>query len=143
MFSNACNSDKVVVFSKRKHGCIYIFAKPQKCIYIHTHQGCVPFTFELIRYLKFHPLSFFPPVLYSLCNKKTHSFQCKTLTFNILNQSFYLFFPEILVCFHFSYNQMKAFNIYLFLIKCKLNYLIFWQTNRGLLLKLIHGRKCL
>ncbi len=38
------NSDKVGVFSKRKHGCIYIFAKPQKCIYtvyiyiyIYTH----------------------------------------------------------------------------------------------------------
>ncbi len=31
------NTDKVGVFSKRKHGCIYIFAKPQKCIYIYIY----------------------------------------------------------------------------------------------------------
>ncbi len=88
-------------------------------------------------------------VLYSLCNNKNIYFseqnKSKTLNFNILNnralQFLIIFFlTEILVLF-FSDTEMKAWNIYLFLIKLKWNPFIFWQTNRGLLLKLIHGRK--
>ncbi len=51
----------------------------------------------------------------------------------------FFFFQKFL--FYFSDNQMKAWAIYLFLIKWKWNPDFFWQTNRGLLLKLIHGRK--
>ncbi len=87
-------------------------------------------------------------VLYSLCNNKNIYFSEKInpkrsiSTFWTIGpyNCFLFFLPEILV-FIFSDNQMKAWNIYLFFIKWKWNPFIFWQTNRGFLFKLIHGRK--
>ncbi len=81
-------------------------------------------------------------VLYSLCNNKNIYFSEKislklsiSTFWTIGPYNFFIFFiPEMFVLF-FSNNQMKAWNIYLFLIKWKWNTFIFWQTNRGLLLK--------
>ncbi len=83
-------------------------------------------------------------VLYSLCNNKNIYFseknKSKTLNFNILNNRalhFFLisFLPEFFVLF-FSNNQMKAWNIYLFLIKWKWNPFIFLANKQRFTVKI-------
>ncbi len=87
-------------------------------------------------------------VLYSLCNNKNIYFSEKispklsiSTFWTIGPYNFFFLFFFFQNFFLFSDNQMKAWNIYLLLIKWKWSPFIFWQTNRGLLLKLIHGRK--
>ncbi len=112
---------------------------------VHIRTGTVPVSVPEIRY--WYPTVPFS-VLYSLCNNKSIHFseknKSKTLNFNILNNRALQFLSSRNYCvLFFSDNQMKAWNIYLFLIKWKWNPFIFCQTNRGLLLKLIHGRNIL
>ncbi len=55
------------------------------------------------------------------------TFEPVPIFFNILNN---IFMSEMFVFLNFSDNQILALNIYLFLIKWKLNPFIFWQTNK-------------
>ncbi len=95
------------------------------------------------------PICVFIKTQYEWSIDREHIFQwknkSKTLNFNILNNRALQFLKYFLlnikiffILVLFFDNQMKAWNIYLFLIKWKLNPFIFWQTKRGLLLKLIH-----
>ncbi len=84
---------------------------------------------------------------FTLCDNKNNYFSEKIspklsiLTFWTIGPYKFFFSSRNVCVLFFSDNQMKAWNIYLFLIKWKWNPFIFWQTNRGLLLKLIHGIK--